>query len=233
MIGGVFGFLAMFLRQWLGETPVFEEMRMRAAASRELPLRVTLRNHRRAVVTSAISTWVLTAVIVVVILMTPVLLQKLFGLASCGTQMANLAGTAALCLSTVMIGAATDRFGMRRVSVPALTLMIAATYALYLGAERMPSALLPLYALAGFAAGGVVLTPILMVRSFPAQVRFTGVAFSYNIAYALFGGLTPLIVSSLARANPLSPAHYIAAVTVLGIVATLMATTTQSSSPDI
>ena len=58
VIGGVFGFLAMFLRQWLGETPVFEEMRMRAAASRELPLRVTLRNHRRAVVTSAISTWV-------------------------------------------------------------------------------------------------------------------------------------------------------------------------------
>jgi len=217
VIGGVFGFLAMFLRQWLGETPVFEEMRMRAAASRELPLRVTLRNHRRAVVTSAISTWVLTAVIVVVILMTPVLLQ-------------NIAGTATLCLSTVMIGTATDRFGMRRVSVPALTLMIAATYALYLGAERMPSALLPLYALAGFAAGGVVLTPILMVRSFPAQVRFTGVSFSYNIAYALFGGLTPLIVSSLARVNPLSPAHYIAAVTVLGIVATFMATTTQSSS---
>jgi MFS family permease len=230
LIGGVFGFIAMFLRQWLDETPVFEEMRMRSAASRELPLRVALRNHRRAVITSVISTWMLTAGIVVVILMTPVLLQKLFGLASREILMANLAGTAALCLSTVTIGAATDRFGIRRVFIPALTLMIAATYALYLGAERMPSALLPLYALAGFAAGGVVLTPILMVRSFPAQVRFTGVSFSYNIAYALFGGLTPLVVSALARANPLSPAHYIAGVTVLGIVAISMATTRQPSS---
>jgi MFS family permease len=233
VIGGVFGFIAMFLRQWLDETPVFEEMRMRATASRELPLRVALRNHRQAVVTSLISTWVLTAAILVVILMTPVLLQKLFGLAPRETEMANLAGTAALCLSTVTIGAATDRFGIRRVFVPALTLMIAATYALYLGAEHMPSALLPLYVLAGFAAGGVVIIPILMVRSFPPQVRFTGVSFSYNIAYAFFGGLTPLVVSSLARANPLSPAHYLAAVTLLGIVAIFMATTRRPSSAAI
>jgi hypothetical protein len=40
-----------------------------------------------------------------------------------------------------------------------------------------------------------------------------------------------LALASLGGA--LSPAHYIAPVTVLGIVATLMATTTQSSSPDI
>jgi hypothetical protein len=69
-----------------------------------------------------------------------------------------------------------------------------------------------------------------MVRSFPAQVRFTGVSFSYNIAYAFFGGLTPLVVSSLARANPLSPAHYLAAVTLLGIVTIFMATTRRPSS---
>jgi MFS family permease len=224
VIGGVFGFIAMFLRQWLAETPVFEEMRMRAVVSRELPLRVALRSHRRAVVTSVISTWVLTAAIVVVILMTPVLLQKLFGLAPRETQIANLAATAALCVSTVTIGAAADRFGDRRVSIVALPLMIAGTYALYLGAERMPSAILPLYALAGCAAGGVVLTPILMVRSFPAQVRFTGVSFSYNIAYAVFGGLTPFVVSWLARANPLSPAHYIAAVTGLGLISILTGT---------
>ncbi|HEY4050604.1 MAG TPA: MFS transporter [Acidobacteriaceae bacterium] len=227
VIGGVFGFIAMLLRQWLAETPVFEEMRMRAAISRELPLRVALRSHGRAVVSSIINTWMLTAAIVVVILMTPVLLQKLFGLSPRETQMANLAGTAGLCLSTVAIGAATDRLGIRRVSVVALPLMIAATYALYLGAERLPSAIIPLYAVAGFAAGGVVLTPILMVRSFPAQVRFSGVSFSYNIAYAFFGGVTPLVVSWLARANPFSPAHYLAAVTVLGLVSIFMGTAQQ------
>jgi MFS family permease len=48
IIGGVFGFIAMLLRRWLEETPVFEEMRRRAAVSQELPLRTILRNHRRA-----------------------------------------------------------------------------------------------------------------------------------------------------------------------------------------
>jgi MFS family permease len=225
LLGGIFGFIAMFLRRWLNETPVFEEMRRRAALSRELPLRVVLKSHGRAVATSVISTWMLTAAIVVVILMTPLLLQKLFGLAPREIQMANLVGAAALCLSTVAIGAATDRFGIRRVSIPILLLLIAATYGLYFGAEHAPSALLPLYALAGFGAGGVVLTPILMIRAFPPQVRFTGVSFSYNIAYAVFGGLTPLVVSWLARTDRFSPAHYIAVVTMLGLGATFMTPT--------
>jgi MFS family permease len=222
LLGGIFGFIAMFLRRWLNETPVFEEMRRRASLSRELPLRIVLKSHARAVATSVISTWMLTAAIVVVILMTPLLLQKLFGLAPREIQMANLAGAAALCLSTVAIGGATDRFGIRRVSTPILLLLIAATYGLYFGAEHAPSALLPLYALAGFGAGGVVLTPILMIRAFPPQVRFTGVSFSYNIAYAVFGGLTPLVVSWLAHADRFSPAHYIAVVTMLGLVAMFM-----------
>jgi MFS transporter, MHS family, proline/betaine transporter len=228
VLGGIFGFIAMFLRRWLNETPVFEEMRRRAALSRELPLRAVLKSHARSVATSVISTWMLTAAIVVVILMTPLLLQKLFGLAPREIQMANLAGTAALCLSTIAIGAATDQFGIRRTSIPMLLLMIAATYGLYFGAEHAPSALLPLYALAGFGAGGVVLTPILMIRAFPPQVRFTGVSFSYNIAYAVFGGLTPLIVSWLARADRFSPAHYIAVVTMLGLAAIFMTPTTSS-----
>src|ERR1700694_1732316 len=34
VIGGLFGFIAMLLRRWLDETPVFEELRRRAAVSR-------------------------------------------------------------------------------------------------------------------------------------------------------------------------------------------------------
>ncbi len=80
LIGGAFGFIAMFLRRWLQETPVFEEIRRRAAISRELPLRVVFRNHGRSIAASILSTWMLSAAIVVVILMTPALLQQLFKL---------------------------------------------------------------------------------------------------------------------------------------------------------
>jgi MFS family permease len=223
LIGGVFGFIAMWLRRWLKETPVFEEMRNRAKLSRELPLGVVLKKHGRAVVTSILSTWMLTAAIVVVILMTPSLLPKLFGIASGDAQTANLVATIALCVSTVAVGAATDRFGVRRVAIPILLFLIASTYGLYRGAEAMPVALLPLYALAGFGAGGVVLTPIMMIHAFPTSIRFSGVSFSYNFAYALFGGLTPLLVSWLVHLDRIGPAHYVAVVTVVGLCATLMA----------
>src|SRR5580704_809900 len=223
VIGGVFGFIAMWLRRWLKETPVFEEMRNRGRLSRELPLGVVLKNHGRAVVTSILSTWMLTAAIVVVILMTPSLLPKLFGIASGEAQSANLVATAALCISAVVVGAATDRFGVRRVAIPILLLLIASTYGLYRCAEATPGALLPIYASAGVGAGGVVLTPITMVHAFPTSIRLSGVSFSYNLAYALFGGLTPLLVSWLVHLDRSGPAYYVAAVTVVGLCATLMA----------
>ena len=223
LVGGVFGFIAMALRRWLQETPVFEAMRMRAALSRELPLRAILRAHRRATLTSMASTWMLTAAIVVVILMTPALLQKLFALPAGATQVANLAGAAALAVSTILVGAATDRFGVQSVATVALPLLVVGTYGLYFGAEHHPSALVPLYILAGIGAGAVTATPIVMVRAFPAAVRFSGISFAYNIAYAVFGGFTPLSVSWLAHLNPINPAHYIAVVAAVGFLGILLA----------
>lgn len=223
LIGGVFGFGALLLRQRLSETPVFEEIRSTAAAARELPLRLVLRKHLFGIAISVVSTWTLTASIVVVILMTPTLLQKLLHLDPFSTQVANLAGTAALALSTVLIGAATDRFGVRRVAVPILLTLILGAYGLYEGVGRAPSLLLPLYILAGIGTGAVVLTPIIMVRAFPPLVRFTGVSFSYNVAYAILGGLTPPLVAWLVHLDPLGPANYVAVAGIAGLIAVLVA----------
>jgi uncharacterized membrane protein len=90
-------------------------------------------------------------------------------------------------------------------------------------AGSMPSLLLPLSILAGIGAGGVVATPIMMVRSFPDAVRFSGVSFSYNLAYSVFGGVTPLLVLSLVKINHVGPACYVAVAAIAGLCATLAA----------
>jgi MFS family permease len=223
LAGGVFGFIAMWLRRWLEETPVFEEMKRRAGLSRQLPLRTVIQSHGKAIAVSLVGTWMVTATIVVVVLMTPTLLQKLFALAPLQTQAANLAATVALCIASVAAGAATDRFGIRRVTVLSLLLLIASTCALYMTAGKMPSLLLPLSILTGIGAGGAVATPIMMVRVFPDAVRFSGVSFSYNLGYAVFGGVTPLIVLSLAHVSRVGPAYYVAAAALAGICAVLVA----------
>jgi predicted MFS family arabinose efflux permease len=229
VVGGVFGLIALLLRRWLAETPVFEEMRLRATLSKELPLRTVLRDHQRAVIASMAITWVLTAAIVVVILMTPLLLQKSFSLPIRNLQRASLAGTAALALAVGAIGAATDTFGLRRVAIPVLFALFLSTYGVYIGAERMPSLLLPLYILAGIGAGAAVLAPILIIRAFPPSVRFSGFSLSYNSSYALFGGITPPLVSWIAHLNRINPAHYVAFVAFVGMITILLAPTSLAS----
>ena len=217
IIGGVFGFLAVFLRRLLAETPVFEEMRRRRALVEGLPLRVVLAGHGRAVVLSMLLTWVLTAGIVVVILMTPSLLQKLYGIAAADTLAANTWATLGLSIGCVVYGFLADRFGAERTLMLGCVLLLAATYALYLGVAADASRLDALYAVTGFCVGVVGVIPTVLVRAFPPAVRFSGISFAYNVAYAIFGGLTPLFVTLLMKNQPLAPAHYVAALCAVGV----------------
>ncbi len=217
LVGGVFGFFAVFLRRLLAETPVFEEMRRRQEIVRELPLKVVLAQHLRAVIVSMLLTWVLTAAIVVVILMTPTLIQKLFNIAPAIALTANSLATLGLAIGCVAFGLAADRIGAARTVVIGCAMLFFAVYALYLGLGSVPEHLNALYSIAGFCVGVVGVIPTLLVRAFPPAVRFTGISFAYNIAYAIFGGLTPLFVSLMLKSNPLAPAHYVAALCVVGI----------------
>jgi hypothetical protein len=59
--------------------------------------------------------------------------------------------------------------------------------------------------------------PSIAVMAFPPVVRFSGLSFSYNVAYAVFGGLTPVLVSLLLPLDHLAPAHYVEALSVVGM----------------
>jgi hypothetical protein len=61
-----------------------------------------------------------------------------------------------------------------------------------------------------------------MVRAFPPAIRFSGISFAYNIAYAISGGLTPLVVSLWIRAGePNAAAYYVAIACVAGMIAAI------------
>ncbi|MCQ8277147.1 MFS transporter [Acetobacteraceae bacterium KSS8] len=222
LLGGAFGFGAMVLRRWLSETPVFLRLRAeREAAS--LPSAIVLRRHLPAVLASMASTWMLTAAIVVVILLAPTLLEKQFAIAPARAQAANLLATITLTIGAVLVGLATDRFGFRRTASASIALLAVSAVLLFVGAGHDPALVVPLYALAGLGAGVVTITPVLMVRAFPPEVAFTGLSLSYNVAYAAFGGLTPLLVAFLAHENRLASGFYVAIVAAVGLVAALTA----------
>ncbi len=215
IVGGVFGLLAMFLRRKLHETPVFAEMKERRALDAGLPLKTVLRDHGGAVLLAMLLTWLLTAAVVVTLLMMPTLLQGL-GVSRADALSGNTLAICATVAANLVAGWLADRFGAGRVLVLWSTLLGIAFWLFY--GSALAGAYSPaLYALAGFAVGVTALVPAIAVGGFPPQVRFSGLSFAYNVAYAIAGGLTPVLLSLAIKDDPAAPMHYIAGMSLLGI----------------
>lgn len=215
IVGGVFGLLAMVLRRQLHETPVFTELRARRALAAELPLKTVVRDHAGAVLLAMLLTWLLTAAVVVTLLMMPTLLQGL-GVSRADALAGNTLAIFATVLANLAAGWLADRFGPGWVLV-LWSASLGAVFWLFYG-NALAGAYSPaLYVVAGASVGLTALVPALAVGGFPPQVRFSGLSFAYNLAYAIAGGLTPVLLSLAIRDNPAAPMQYIAAMAVLGI----------------
>jgi MFS family permease len=222
ILGGVFGFIAVYLRRWLSETPVFARMRERKELTEELPALVVVRDHLPGVLLSMTVTWVLTAAIVVVILMTPTLMQTAFHVAPARAFTAGSVAAFTLCLGCIGAGLLVDRIGRAWAMLVASVGLALSTYALYFDLQAGGANLFPLYALAGLFAGVAGVVPAVLVASFPPAIRFSGISVSYNVAYAIAGAATPVLVGYLARtAGGLGPAHYVALVSLAGVAASI------------
>nr|WP_266171142.1 MFS transporter [Dyella subtropica] len=216
LLGGVFGFIAVWLRRWLSETPVFAAMRERKELSRELPLRTVLTSHRGSVVTSMLVTWMLTAAILVLILMLPNLVQKQFGLAADVAFLGNSLAAFFLCLGCISYGWLVDRIGDRQALLLGSVALLVGTYVLFGDLANGGAHFLVLYSLVGFLVGAVGVVPAVMVAAFPAPIRYSGLSFAYNVAYAVFGASTATLIDVLAeRVGRMAPAHYVAVTAVV------------------
>ena len=222
LLGGVFGFFAVYLRRWLSETPVFARMRERKELTTELPAWVVLRDHLPGVALSMVVTWVLTAAIVVVILMTPTLMQTAFHIEPARAFTGGSLAAFSLCIGCVLGGLLVDWQGKARAMLVASVGLAASTYALYLDLRSGGTHLLALYSLAGLFAGVAGIVPSVLVAAFPPAIRFSGISLSYNVAYAICGAATPVLVGYLAKtAGGLGPAHYVGLVALVGIASSL------------
>ena len=218
LLGGVFGLFAVYLRRWLHETPVFAELQLRKALAEEVPLKTVLRDHRGAIVISMLLTWLLSAGIIVIILMTPTVLQTVYGFPATTSLQANSLAIVFLSLGCIASGALADRFGAGKVFVVGCAALLITSWTFYHSLLQHPDWLFPLYALSGLFVGTIGAVPYVMVKAFPPVIRFSGLSFSYNLAYAIFGGLTPMAVTLLLKESPMGPAYYVAIICTMGVL---------------
>lgn len=222
ILGGLFGLLALWLRRYLHETPVFKDLQQRRALVSGLPIGRVLAGHRWSVVRSIVFSWLLTVGIVIVILMAPTLAQTVGGIPAATALHANSWATLGLAVSCVLFGLAVDRFGVRRMLILGAASMFASALLLFRVMTDAPEFFTAAYIFAGVCVGVVGIVPVLLVKSFPAAIRYSGISFSYNVAYAISGGLTPLIVTLWMRSDTHAPAYYIGAVALVAALTVMI-----------
>ncbi|CUX10590.1 MULTISPECIES: MFS transporter [Agrobacterium] len=215
LLGGVFGLIAVYLRRWLEETPIFMEMKKSKSLTDKLPLGLVLKHHRRGVIISALLTWVLSAAIVVTTLMTATFLQKLYGYTPTQALAGTSFGTLFLIFGVIIAGALIDRIGSGIFFMGASIFFGIATFTFYSYAGTSLQTMFVLYGVMGLSVGMAGAVPYVMVRAFPASVRFSGLSFAYNVSYAVFGGLTPIGVTTALAINPMAHAWYLVFIAVL------------------
>lgn len=219
IIGGILGFVAMYLRRWLEETPIFKEMKARKALHDGIPLKTIFANYKGAMVLSGLLTWLLTGCVVVMLLMAPNLLSGTFQMPRTHVFTMQSFAILATCLGCVASGMMCDKIGAAKTFISWCLALLVSSWAFYhsLGtASTMQIAVL--YAITGFFGGILGSIPYVMVHLYPANIRFSGISFSYNIAYAIFGGITPILIVWLNDKNPVGASYYMAFLAVMGML---------------
>ena len=220
IIGGLFGLLTLYLRSYLHETPVFKAMQQRKELATEMPVKVLVSKHKTAVSIGMLLTWFLTGCIVVILLAMPQLLTGSFGFSS--TQAFEMQSMAIVMqmLGCVIYGLLADRLGTGRVLIGGIVFTGVMTALFYPALGKYSDSLIfVLYLLLGLAAGVAGIVSAAMIRMFPPAIRFTGISFSYNVAYAIVGSITLPLVQWLSHFSPIGAMYYILPLCVVGILA--------------
>lgn len=121
-----------------------------------------------------------------------------------------------------LMGALSDRIGRRPLFIASCVGYIVLAYPMFL----LASTGVPAYALVAQLVLVVLLAlyagpgPAVYCELFPTQVRYTALSVGYNIPVAIFGGFAPFIATWLIQAtgNPLSPAYYVMAASLVTLV---------------
>lgn len=217
ILGGVFGLFAVFLRRWLDETPIFKQMQKARSLIKDIPLKIVLKHHSESVLIAILLTWVLSATIVIATLMTPNFLQAApYHYSSDTALAANCITSLFLIIATPIAGILCDRIGSGRFFIGGGLCFAITVYAFYNYAHISLVYLFILSGFLGFFAGYVGAVAYVMVKSFPAAVRFSGLAFSYNVSYAILGGTIPVIISLI---NHLTPMGHVWYLIIIGFIA--------------
>ncbi len=226
-VGGLLGFVGMWLRRSLVETDQFEENAVKARATKN-PLMQTIRHHPRAVLQLCAFTLLSTlSYYTFFSALTPFAIN-FRGADGNDVFIALSIGTALFVALCYPFGALSDRVGRKPQMLVWSGAMAVLTVPLsFLVQDNLFSLVVVFCVGLGLYAMMASLAPAVMSELFPTELRATGIGSWYNLTVALFGGTAPLVITALSDAgHPVFFFVYVAvaAAIAFGVILTLRET---------
>lgn len=221
-VAGLFiGLIGLYIRSHLAESPVYHAAKQNGNLS-PFPIKELFISYSREL---------LVAIALYVTVTAPfytatVYMRKFMETVGYDSSTASFAG--ALILITMMIvlplsAMLSDHVGRKPIMVSG-TLLLGVLTPPLIGLLDYNDTILALTSVCAFAALSAYYMgpiPTVLVEMFPTRVRFTGVALSYNISAAIFGGTAPMVAVKLREitGDPYALTYYLSALTIITLIA--------------
>lgn len=220
------GLVGLYIRLKLEDTPKFRELEAKHHVE-ATPIKELFTTYRKPVIRAFAVTCLNAVGFYLILSYMPTYLVTEMGMEESASFLANSIALFAYIFLIFLMGLLSDRFGRKTALIAASVLFIVLTVPLFGMLEGASFAMIVLIQV----IFGALLTvndgtlPCFLTEIFPTRVRYSGFAFSFNTANALFGGTAPFVATWLisATGSKTAPAWYLVAAAVVALVAMLAA----------
>lgn len=224
LLGGVFGFVSLYLRRQLDETPMFLELRQMKNRAKSFPLAKILKSHLEPVLFDILLGSFLGSMIIILYFYMPLLLQTQYGFDRTTAFNANAAALLLLALLCPLWGRLSDRIGygwVLRLGCAGLAIDLFLFFQNLEFISHNQSQLIWWSLSFSVFMSTAAVIPALCALVFPTDVRFTGFGFSYNTG-SVVSAVAPTIISwivlTYGKANVV---YYGIGIAILGLLLSL------------
>ena len=216
------GLIGLYLRLRLDETPRFRAVQ-RARAAAAWPLREALRAYpgRMLAGLALVAAASLSFNTFFIYLPNQLVAQR--GVPLSRALAGALLGLVVMVAVAPALGRLSDQVGRKPLLAAGTLGLLGLTLPIYLLVRRGGPVGLPLGYLALGALLGCFVLPAFLSELFPTRVRSSGLAITYGLGSALFGGTAPFVHTLLVQrtGDPLLPAYYATIVALVAVIAAL------------
>ncbi|WP_321857333.1 MFS transporter [Paraburkholderia tropica] len=232
LFGGLCGLVSYWMRRNLDESPEFRKMH--GAVIRQ-PFRETLRHHGNAVTAAALTIAVMAGVNGILYGHMPAYLVQQLRYAPRTAAVAQNAYLVVSSFGLLAAGWLGDKVPRRYLLRASAALLVVLSFPFYQALVTHAVNPVVLFILAGVVfslASGT--WPSVLADQFPVQVRFSGIALSYNASVLVFSGFAPLLATMLIRetGSAAAPAYFIIGACGIALLASFALPAGRSTSRD-